>query len=76
MFRHSNTPSFFSVLFAALIFSLSLAGIAVAQNNTSLGDRSASEQHHGSGCHRVINSPALPGKEHVQASSLSGERFG
>ena len=37
MFRHSNTPSFFSVLFAALIFSLSLAGIAVAQNNTSLG---------------------------------------
>ena len=38
MFCHStNTASFFSVLMAALIFSLSLAGIAVAQNNTSLG---------------------------------------
>ena len=38
MFRHStNTASFFSVLIAALIFSLSLAGVAVAQSNTSLG---------------------------------------
>ena len=38
MFRHStNTASFLSALFAALIFSLSLAGVAVAQGNTSLG---------------------------------------
>jgi hypothetical protein len=37
MFNHStNTASFFSVL-AALIFSLSLAGIAASQGNTSLG---------------------------------------
>ena len=38
MFRHStNTASFFSVLIVALIFSLSLAGVAAAQTNTSLG---------------------------------------
>jgi len=38
MFSHStNTASFFSVLIAALIFSLSLAGVAAAQTNTSLG---------------------------------------
>ena len=38
MFSHStNTASFFSVLIATLIFSLSLAGIAWAQGNTSLG---------------------------------------
>jgi hypothetical protein len=38
MFSHStNTASFFSVLMAALIFSLSLAGVTAAQGNTSLG---------------------------------------
>jgi len=38
MFRHStNEVSFFSVFMAALIFSLSLAGGAAAQSNTSLG---------------------------------------
>ena len=38
MFCHStNTISFFCVLIADLIFSLSLAGIAAAQGNTSLG---------------------------------------
>ena len=38
MFRHStNTASFFFVLMVALIFSLSLAGVAAAQTNTSLG---------------------------------------
>ena len=38
MFRHStNTVSFFSVPIVALIFSLSLAGVAAAQTNTSLG---------------------------------------
>ena len=36
MFRHS-TARFFSVLMVALIFSLSLAGVAAAQTNTSLG---------------------------------------
>ena len=38
MFNQStNTASFFSILIAALIFSLSLAGVATAQGNTSLG---------------------------------------
>src|SRR5262245_8613959 len=38
MFRHStNTASFFSVLMAALIFALSLAGSTLAQGNTSFG---------------------------------------
>ena len=38
MFRHStNTARFFSVLIVVLIFSLSLAGVAAAQDNTSLG---------------------------------------
>jgi hypothetical protein len=38
MFSHSiNAASFFSVLMAAFIFPLSLAGLAVAQANTSLG---------------------------------------
>jgi hypothetical protein len=38
MFRNTiNTAAFFSVIIAALIFSLSLAGIATAQTNTSLG---------------------------------------
>jgi hypothetical protein len=38
MFSHfTNTASFFSVLMAALIFSLSQAGVAWAQGNTSLG---------------------------------------
>jgi Tfp pilus assembly protein PilV len=38
MHRHStHTASLFSVLIAALIFSLSLAGVAAAQGNTSLG---------------------------------------
>jgi trimeric autotransporter adhesin len=37
MFSHSNTASFFSVLIAALISLLFLAGVAAAQTNTSLG---------------------------------------
>src|SRR5215831_12189999 len=38
MFTHStNTASFFSVLMAALIYSLCLAGVAWAQGNTSVG---------------------------------------
>src|SRR5215510_16229903 len=38
MFSHSNTARFFCVLIAALIYSLSLAGVASAQTgNTSLG---------------------------------------
>jgi predicted amidohydrolase YtcJ len=38
MFCHStNTAAFFSVLMVALIFSLSLAGAAAAQSNTSIG---------------------------------------
>src|SRR5262245_22002321 len=38
MFSHSNTARFFCVLIAALIYSVSLAGVASAQTgNTSLG---------------------------------------
>ena len=38
MFSHStNAASLFSVLMAALIFSLSLTGVSWAQGNTSLG---------------------------------------
>jgi Tfp pilus assembly protein PilV len=38
MIHHTtNTASFFSVLIAAFIFSLSLTGVAAAQGNTSLG---------------------------------------
>ena len=38
MFQHStNAGSLFSALTGALIFSLSLAGVAAAQTNTSLG---------------------------------------
>ena len=33
----TNTASFFAILMAALIYSLSLAGVAAAQGNTSLG---------------------------------------
>ena len=76
MLRHSNTLRSSPSSLLRSFSRYSFAGIAVAQSNTSLGGRSASEQHRGSGCHRVINSPALPGKEHVRASSLSGERFG
>jgi Chaperone of endosialidase len=37
MFCHSTNTAFFSVLIVALMFSLSLAGVAAAQGNTSLG---------------------------------------
>src|SRR5262245_20472538 len=38
MFSHStNTASFFSVLMALLVFSISLMQVAEAQGNTSLG---------------------------------------
>jgi len=33
----TNTASFFSVVIAVLLFSPSLAGVAAAQSNTSLG---------------------------------------
>ena len=49
MFRHStNTVSFFSVLIAALIFSLSLAGVASAQGNTSVGTGALQKNARGS----------------------------
>ena len=53
MLRHStNTASFFSVLIAALIFSLSLAGVAAAQTNTSLGTGALQSNTTGSLQHR------------------------
>src|SRR5262245_42887366 len=49
MFCHStNTASFFSVLMAALIFSLSLAGIACAQGHTSFGTGALQKNARGS----------------------------
>ena len=53
MFRHStNTASFFSVLMVALIFSLSLAGVAAAQTNTSLGTNALVSNTTGTSQHR------------------------
>jgi hypothetical protein len=50
MFHHpTNTASFFSVLIAALIFSLSLAGVAEAQSNTSLGSSALVNNHQAKG---------------------------
>ena len=50
MFNHStNTASFFSVLMAALIFSLSQAGIAWAQGNTSFETGALQSNTTGSG---------------------------
>ena len=61
MFRHStNTAWFFSVLIAALIFSLCLAGVAAAQGNTSLG--TGALQHNTTGSfNAAIGSNALTG---------------
>jgi hypothetical protein len=48
MFRHSTTAaSLCSVLLAALIFSLALAGVAAAQNNTSLGEGALENNNNG-----------------------------
>ena len=59
MFRHStNTASLFFVLIAALIFSLSLAGVAVAQSNTSLGTNALISNTTG-GFNTAIGSNAL-----------------
>jgi hypothetical protein len=50
MLRHStDTASFFSVLIAALIFSLSLVGVAVAQFKTGLGTGALASNTTGSG---------------------------
>ena len=49
MFSHSNTARFFSVLIAALICSLSLTGVAVAQFNTGLGTGALASNSTGSG---------------------------
>jgi hypothetical protein len=49
MFRHSTSSAwFFSVLIAALIFSLSLAGLAAAQGNTNFGVNSLATNTTGS----------------------------
>ena len=64
MFRHSiNTASFFSVLIAALIFSLSLAGVAAAQGNTSLGTGALQSNTTGS-YNTAIGSNALFTEQH------------
>jgi hypothetical protein len=61
MFHHStNTALFLSVLIATLIFSLSLAGIAAAQDNTSLGtgalfSNTTGEDNSASGLNALFN---------------------
>ena len=65
MFRHyTNTAWFFSVLIAAFIFSLSLAGVAAAQGNTSLGtgalQHMARSTHGASTGQRRSHSPSWP----------------
>ena len=76
MFRHStNTASFFSVLIVALIFSLSLAGVAAAQTNTSLGTDALSATP------RAVNNTAIgvnallaTGSQHHRSNALSNTR--
>ena len=67
MFRHStNTASFLSVVIAVLMFSLSLAGVAAAQqDNTSLGT-GALEQHHG-------RASTPPSESNALLSNTTGE---
>jgi hypothetical protein len=72
MFRHStNTASFFSVLMAALIFSLSLPGVAAAQGNTSLGTGALQNNTTGSN-NTAIGSGALFGNTTGDFNSASG----
>src|SRR6516165_241857 len=72
MFRDStNTASFFSVLIAALIFSLCLAGVAAAQGNTSLG--TGALQHNTTGSfNTAIGSNALTGNSTGSFNTASG----
>ena len=75
MHRHStHTASFFSVLIAALIFSLSLAGVAAAQGNTSLGTGALQNNTTGSfntaiGSMRSLATPRQP--QHRQRSQCA-----
>ena len=60
MFGHSTHPaSFFSVLIAALILSLSLVGVAAAQTNTSLGTNALVSNTTGNKQHRRRISDAV-----------------
>ena len=72
MFRHStNTASFLSVVIAVLIFSLSLAGVAAAQSNTSLG--TGALQNNTTGSHNTaIGVDALFGNSTGSFNTASG----
>jgi trimeric autotransporter adhesin len=72
MHRHStHTASFFSVLIAALIFWLSLAGVAAAQDNTSLGTGALQNNTTGS-FNTAIGTQALFGNTTGSANTASG----
>jgi Chaperone of endosialidase len=72
MFCHStNTASFFSVLIAALIFSLSLARVAAAQGNTRLG--TGALQHNTTGQYNTASGVnALWGNTTGDSNTVSG----
>jgi hypothetical protein len=71
MHRHSiNTASFFSVLIAGLIFSLSLAWVAAAQGNTSLG--TGALQNNTTGGENTAS--GVQASAEITSVSLSGNR--
>ena len=65
----TNTVSFFSVLIAALIFSLCLVGVAAAQGNTSLGTGALSSNTTG------IANTAIGLNADVSAGNLTNVRL-
>ena len=78
MLRNSiNTASFFTVLTAVLIFSLSLGGVAAAQNNTSLA--TGALQSNTTGCDNTAlgaercfsNTTAYSSQQHRQRSQCA-----
>ena len=72
MFRHStNTASFLSVVIAVLMFWLSLAGVAAAQGNTSLGTGALQNNTTGS-FNTATGSNALTGNTTGSFNSASG----
>ena len=61
----------FSVLIATLIFSLSLAGVAAAQGNTSLGTGALQKNTTGSLCGH-FSSSISPGRQVLSNHGSSG----
>jgi hypothetical protein len=82
MFRHStNTASFFSVFITALIFSLSLAGVAAAQRNTGLGtgalqNNTTGRDNTASGVNALVNNTTGDYNTAIGANTLTSNTTG